>query len=52
MAEWVCETTDEEIDAALEAAKELEDEPRILEAAYHPEPGLEFLMLKLSDGRR
>jgi hypothetical protein len=45
-------TTDEEIDAALEAAKELEDEPRILEAAYHPEPGLEFLMLKLSDGRR
>ncbi len=45
-------TTDEEIDQALEWAKEFEDEPRILEAVYRPEPGLEFLMLRLSDGRR
>jgi len=45
-------TTDEEIDAALEEARNAPDEPRIIEAAYHPEPGLEFLMLKLSDGRR
>ena len=45
-------TTDEEIDAAIARAKEFEDEPRIVEAVYHPEPGLEFLMLKLSDGRR
>jgi len=45
-------TTDEEIDAAIERAKEFENEPRIVEAVYHPEPGLEFLMLRLSDGRR
>jgi hypothetical protein len=45
-------TTDEEIDASLEAARNAPDEPRILEALYRPEPGLEFLMLKLTDGRR
>jgi hypothetical protein len=45
-------TTDEEIDAALERAKAWDDFPRIVEAVYHPEPGLEFLMLRLSDGRR
>jgi hypothetical protein len=46
------ETTDEEIDAAIERAKEFDSFPRIVEAAYHPEPGLEFLMLRLTDGRR
>ena len=45
-------TTDEEIDQAIAQAKEFENEPRIVEAAYRPEPGLEFLMLRLSDGRR
>jgi hypothetical protein len=45
-------TSDEEIDAAIERAKLLADEPKIVEAVYRPEPGLEFLMLKLSDGRR
>src|ERR1700712_809909 len=45
-------TTDEEIDAAIARAKEFDSFPRIVEAAYRPEPGLEFLMLKLSDGRR
>ena len=45
-------TTDEEIDEAIERAKLIENEPRIVEAAYRPEPGLEFLMLKLTDGRR
>jgi hypothetical protein len=45
-------TTDEEIDAAIERARLIENQPRILEAVYHPEPGLEFLMLRLSDGRR
>jgi|SRR5208283_687183 len=45
-------TTDEEIDAAIERAKEFARFPRIVEAAYRGEPGLEFLMLKLSDGRR
>ncbi len=52
MADWVLTTTDEEIDAALEAARNAPPEVTILEAAYRPEPGLEFLMLKLSDGRR
>ncbi len=45
-------TTDEEIDAALERAKAFASFPRIVEAVYRPEPGLEFLMLRLSDGRR
>jgi hypothetical protein len=45
-------TTDEEIDEAIEQAKEFDSFPRILEAVYRPEPGLEFLMLRLSDGRR
>ena len=44
--------TDAEIEAALEEARNAPDEPLIVEAAYRPEPGLEFLMLKLSDGRR
>ena len=52
MAEWILTTTDEEIDAAIEEAKLHDDEPRIVEAVYRPEAGLEFLMLKLSDGRR
>ena len=52
MADWLCTTTDEEIDAALEAARNAPPEATIVEAAYRPEPGLEFLMLKLSDGRR
>jgi hypothetical protein len=45
-------TTDEEIDAMLESARNAPDEPRILEAAFHVESGLNFLMLRLSDGRR
>lgn len=45
-------TSDEAIDAAIAFAKHLDIEPRITEAVYYPEPGLEFLMLKLSDGRR
>ena len=52
MADWVLTTTDEEIDAALEAARNAPEEPLVVEAAYRGEPGLEFLMLKLSDGRR
>jgi hypothetical protein len=45
-------TTDEEIDAALEEAKLYDDDPYIVEAAYRSGPGLDFLMLRLSDGRR
>ena len=52
MGKWVCTTTDEEIDAALEAAKHEPEEPLIAEAVYRPGAGLDFLMLKLSDGRR
>jgi hypothetical protein len=52
MAEWTLTTTDEEIDAALEKAQNEPPEVTIVEAAYHPEPDMEFLMLKLSDGRR
>ena len=33
-------------------ARQLQDEPRILQAMYRAEPGLDFLMLRLSDGRR
>ena len=52
MADWVLTTTDEEIEAALEEARNAPEEPLIVEAAYRGEPGLEFLMLRLSDGRR
>lgn len=44
--------TEEQIDAALEEARFAPEEPRIVEAVFRPEPGLDFLMLKLSDGRR
>ncbi len=44
--------SDEDIDAALEAARSMPEQTRIVEAAYRPGPGLDFLMLKLSDGRR
>jgi hypothetical protein len=45
-------TTDEEIDAAIEQAKQYENEPRIVEAVFRPEPELDLLMLRLNDGRR
>jgi hypothetical protein len=52
MADWVLATTQVEVEAALEEARNAPEEPLIVEAAYRSEPGLEFLMLKLSDGRR
>ena len=52
MADSVLTTIEAEVDAALEAARNEPEEPLIAEAVYHPEPGLEFLMLKLTDGRR
>jgi hypothetical protein len=55
MAEWKLVTTDEEIDAALEAARNAPPPIEILEAEFHSQPGagsrLEFLRMKLSDGR-
>jgi hypothetical protein len=45
-------TTDEEIDEAIERAKEFDTFPRIVEAVFHSEPELDLFVLKLSDGRR
>jgi hypothetical protein len=46
------ENLEAEVDAALEATRESPEGSYIIEASYHPEPGLEFLKLRLSDGRR
>jgi len=45
-------TTEADIDAALERAREFEHFPRIVEAVYRPEATLQLLMLRLDDGRR
>jgi hypothetical protein len=52
MAAYSVTTTDEQIDAAIERAKEFESFPRIVEAVYRPEPQFDFLMLRLDNGRR
>jgi hypothetical protein len=52
MADSVLTAIEAEVDAALEAARNEPEEALIAEAKYYPEPGLEFLMLKLTDGRR
>jgi len=52
MAEWTLETTDEQIDEALERARAQGELPRIVEATYHPEPDLDLFVVKISDGRR
>jgi hypothetical protein len=45
-------TTDAEIDRSIERAKDLQDELRVTEVEYRPGPGLDLLILKLSDGHR
>ncbi len=50
MAEWICTTTDAEIDAALELAKSLPPEPHALSGEYNRE--LDLIILRLDDGRR
>jgi uncharacterized protein DUF2442 len=45
-------TSDEGIDRAIEHARNLQNEPRVTEVEYRPGPGLDLLILKLSDGRR
>lgn len=50
VADWKLVTTDEEIEAALEEARNAPPEPLVVEAVYRP--GDEFLMLRLSDGHR
>jgi hypothetical protein len=52
MARHKVVTTDTEIDRAIEQAKSLQKEPRVTEVEYRPEPGLDLLILQLSDGHR
>lgn len=52
MADWVLETTENDVAAALHALCNASEEPRIVEAAYHPEPSLDLFVLHISDGRR
>lgn len=43
-------TTDEEADAALEAARNAPEEPTLVNATYHRD--LDLFILRISDGRR
>src|ERR1039458_6804818 len=45
-------TSDAEIDRAIDHAKNVQSETRVTEVEYRPGPGLDLLILKLSDGRR
>lgn len=44
--------TDREIDRAITLARRLRDEPLVKEVEYKYGPGLDLLVLKLTDGRR
>ncbi len=52
MAKHKVVTTDAEMDRAIEQAKGLQNEPRVTAVEYKPGPGLDLLVLKLSDGHR
>jgi hypothetical protein len=52
MANHKVVTTDAEIDAAIEQAKHMPDEPRAVHVEYVSGSGLELVILKMSDGRR
>ncbi len=52
MAKHKVITTKPEIDRAMEQARSLSDEPRVVKVEYRPGPGLDLFILKLSDGRR
>jgi hypothetical protein len=45
-------TTDAEIDHAIERAHSLRNEPLVTAVEYKSGPGLDLIILKLSDGRR
>ncbi len=45
-------TSDAEIDRAIERARNLRREPLVTAVEYKPGPGLDLLILKLSDGHR
>jgi Protein of unknown function (DUF2442) len=44
--------TDAELDRALKQAATRDGEPRVTEVEYQPGPGLDLLILKLSNGHR
>ena len=50
MGEWKIGTTDEEIDALLEAARVAPPEPTLVDASYHGD--LDLFIFKISNGRR
>jgi hypothetical protein len=52
MAKHKVVTTDAEIDRAIRNAAALADEPRVIAAIYKPGPGLNLLILTLSNGQR
>ncbi len=52
MAKHKVVTTDAEIDRAIAQAKNLREEPCVTSVEYRPGPGLDLLILKLSDGHR
>lgn len=52
MAKHKVITTDAELDQALKVAQELQAEPRVTGVEYKSGPGLDLLILKLSDGHR
>jgi hypothetical protein len=45
-------TTDAEIDRAIAQSQALQNEPRVTAVEYRPGPGLDLLILKLTDGHR
>lgn len=45
-------TTDAEIDRAIERARRLREGPLVKEVEYRPEPSLDMIILKLTDGSR
>jgi len=45
-------TTDTQIDQAISRAKALANEPRVTGVAYRSGPGLDLLILQMSDGHR
>jgi hypothetical protein len=46
------ENLDAEVDAALERARNEPEGPRIVEAKYYPDRGLDLFVVRVSDGRR
>jgi hypothetical protein len=52
MARHKIVTTNAEIDKAIEQARNLQNEPRVVGVEYRPGSGLDLLILKLSDGHR